>query len=599
MAVLYVPALRDRELVARVDMLRTRFAHRDRIAGDVAAVRRGDFDKIAPNAFNEEYPRPIVANLIDVYAKHAAAALGIMPTIRCGSASMSSDAAKKRATKRTFIANHYARQSRMREQIQVGADQFYTFGLIVGEVYPDFEAQAPELLIRDCRAVYPVWDAKGRTVEVALVFTKRVVDLMAEYPEAAAALREGTGFYRGGNDRTVEVVRHVDKHRITLLCPQLDGLVLARLANPIGRCTVVATKKPSVDGEIRGAFDDLIWVQVARHEMQMLTMEAAADAVEAPFVVPTDVADVALGPKAIVRTNNPQGVSRLNLQVPTAAFAAIDHFKQEMQSGAITPEALGGSIDASVVTGQGVQELMAGYSQQVASAQETLTGWWEQLTSIALEMDQALWGDVEKTIEGHKDGTPYKVTYTPNKDINGDYSVDVNFGTATGLDPNRHLVYLLQAQGAGLYSKDTVLRQMPGEINATEELSKIQVEQGRDALMQMVAGLASSMPGLIAQGQDPSAVAQQVSAFVAGMQKGKAIEDLAEEIFAPPPPPEQDPAAADPLQAAADPMAAAMGGGGAMAPPDAGPPDLNNFFAGLSSDGAPNLGAYVSRQRAV
>lgn len=587
--------LRDLALVSRVNALRSKYHYRDVAAGQVSAVRSGDFDKISPGAFSDEYPRPIVANLIDVYGKHAAAALGILPTIRCGSPTMASDRAKARATKRTTIANHYVKRSRMRDQMQVGADQFYTFGMIVGEVYPDFGESTPELLVRDSRQVYPVWDYKGRTVEAAMVFRKRLVDLQAEYPELSVELALGASFVSNGVDREVEVIRHVDAHAITLLVPELQGLVLSRLTNPVGRCTVVATRKPSVDGTIRGAFDDLIWVQIARHEMQMLTLEAAADAVEAPYVLPTDVTDVALGPKAVIRTNNPAGAGRLNIQVPNAAFAAIDHFKQEMQVGAITPEALSGSIDASVVTGQGVQELMAGYSQQVASSQETLKGFWEQMLGLAMEMDQALFGAVEKTITGHTDGTPYKITYTADKDVDGDYTVDVNYGTATGLDPNRHLVYLLQAQGAGLYSKDTVLRQMPGEINAVEELSKIQVEQGRDALMQMVAGLAASMPGLIAQGQDPSTVASQVAAFVSGMQKGKALEELAAEIFAPPEP-EPAPEGAD---VGADPLAAAAGGGGlaAAAPQGEARPDLQNFFAGLSSDGQPNLGAYVSRQQ--
>ena len=84
---------------------------------------------------------------------------------------------------------------------------------------------------------------------------------------------------------------------------------------------------------------------------------------------------------------NPQGIGRVHLEVPSGVWAAAESLKQEIQYGAISPQALGGSVDASVVTGRGVQELMAGYSQQVSMGQQTLVRHFEQVIDLCFDMD--------------------------------------------------------------------------------------------------------------------------------------------------------------------------------------------------------------------
>lgn len=591
----------DKGLCERIDSLKVGFLARDRRAAEVRAVRHGDFDKIAPDAFSDDWPRPIVANMIDTYAKHAAAALSPLPTITCSSASMASDAAKAFADKRTKIVNHYFRESRLRAQMQQGADQFYTYGLLVTEAAPDFKKKIPAVFVEDSIGFYPVWDRYGRTVEIAHEFDRRVVELAAEYPLLRDRLtKTAFGVHGTGGNRTVRVVKHVDAKNITMFCPEMGGLVLSRMVNPVGRCTYVATKKPGLDREIHGAFDDLIWVQIARHAMQMLVLQGVDEAVNAPLAAPSDVTDVAVGPGAIIRSNNPQGIRRVNLDVPREGWMGIDHLKQEMQTGAITPEALGGSIDASVVTGRGVQELMAGYSQQVAMCQETLIGHYEQLAELCFEMDEKLWPDEKKTIRGVAQGAPYRTEYTPSKDLAGDYTVDVSFGGIAGLDPNRALIYLLQMQGAGLTSKSYVRRNLPSEINAVEEEANIAVEALRDALLQGLSATGQSMAGMIAQGQDPSELLAKLAAAAKDVQKGRPIEDVVAKLF-PPPEPEPVPEAGGVAGGGVD----GLDGSAAFEPTPgadatAGPggrPDLATMFAGIGNGGQPQLSGGVSRMQ--
>lgn len=595
---------RDGELRARVDMLRERYFKRDENATIVMHVRRGDFDKVDPDAFNDEYPRPVVSNRIEAMARHAVAALSTLPTLRCNAASMAaSDRAKERADKRTAVVNHYFKNARFQEQMQIGADHLYCFGMIVTQIVPDFEEKLPVPTVRDSLGFYPVWDARGRTVEAAHVFRKRIVDLQAMYPEHHQVLDKAAK--AGAGRAEVEVYHHDDGKNVTILVPACGDLILHRYKNPVGQCLFVCTKRPTPDGEVRGAFDDLVWVQLARNELQMLMMEATEKAVDAPIALPLDAGEFAYGPDAVIRSATPRDIGRVGIEIPQAAFAGVEHFKEEMEAGALVPQALSGTMDASVITGQGVQQLMAGYSQQMAMMQQTLLGHYERVVRLSLMLDEALWPDEKKVIAGYRSGAEYEVSYVPSKDIAGNFEVDVTFGTSTGMTPNQHMVYLLQGQSAGLFSRDTVQRSLPGDINASDEQDKIRIEQARDAVSAAVAGLGSAIPGLVAEGQNPAEVIGQLAEYVRLLQKGKPPEEVAAKVFAPPePPPEQ---AVDPMAQMAgapggDPMAAAApggGGGGEPVPGGAAQPPIAQFFAGLTSSGEPNLGSYTSRQQAA
>lgn len=62
---------------------------------------------------------------------------------------------------------------------------------------------------------------------------------------------------------------------------------------------------------------------------------------------------------------------------------------------------------------------------------------------MCFELDEKLWPNTVKQIRGTANGTPFEETYRPRKDIAGNHQVDVTFGFAAGMDPNRALVFLL------------------------------------------------------------------------------------------------------------------------------------------------------------
>jgi len=95
--------------------------------------------------------------------------------------------------------------------------------------------------------------------------------------------------------------------------------------------------------------------------MALLGLEAAEKSVQAPLALPNDVQTMSFGPDAIIRSASPEKIRHVGLELPQGAFAESELLQQEMRIGSRYPEGRSGSIDASVVTGQGVQALMGGF----------------------------------------------------------------------------------------------------------------------------------------------------------------------------------------------------------------------------------------------
>jgi hypothetical protein len=236
---------------------------------------------------------------------------------------------------------------------------------------------------------------------------------------------------------------------------------------------------------------------------------------------------------------------------------------------------------------------MGGFDTQVKTAQAVFSESFRHLMRICFKMDETLWPDVTKEVRGVNAGAPYEITYSPSKDINGDYWCDVTYGMMAGLDPNRALVFGLQARGDKLISRDYLRRQMPWEMNITFEEQRIEVEELREALLQATASYAQALPTLAAQGQDPTRVINALAQAIKDRQGGAEIEEAVANAFAS----QVSPAVAAPGEAQAPGQMAPAGGPMAPAPQQGGGSSLQNLLAGLSSSGQANLSANVARRQ--
>jgi hypothetical protein len=619
----------------RFTRIRNRFSKRDARMAQVRSIRMGKMSEVAPDVFPETGPwqEPIIANMIDIAARDMAEMIAPLPTFTAGSMTMTSERAREAASLKTKVALGYVTNSDLQVQMYNAADWYVTYGFLPFRVEADYETQMPVIRALDPVGCYPETDRFGRVVSLfqRILVNKDV--LAAQFPEYAMKLK-GDNTLFGGND--IEVVFYHDKDWDLAFIPNSQnafggnnnkGMILERTPNPIGKVMVRIAQRPGVTDIPRGQFDDVIFVQMAKARLALLSLQAAHESVNAPLVVPMDVPEVPIGPGATIRTNNPAGVGRVPLEIPAAAFQEQQQLERELQLGSRFPEMRTGQTNASIVTGKGVQALLGGYESQITAHQAIFARALQEVMALCFEVDCHLFYDVKKQLRGSMNGTPFEIDYVPSKVIANDYTIDVRYGLMAGLDPNRWLVFALQARAEKMFSRDFMRRELPVDINVEDEARKIDIEDLEEAAKQALMGYAQSIPALAAQGQDVSGPINALAKVIDDRRKGKSLADSVVEAFTPPKPEPKDQNLGGQEEAMATenmgPEQAqlaqeAIAGQGEQLPPGlqengsmqgvapgqqgmapGGKPDLMTLLAGLGANGNPKVSGAIQKRMAV
>ena len=566
----------------------------------VSQARRGDINGVMPGAFPSNWPRPIIANVLDTTARDLAEVLARMPAIDCTSSQLTTEKAKKFSSKRTKIALYYITHSRLKLQLYSGCDWFFSFAAMPMVVEPDFEANCPRIRLDDPRGAYWETDFYGKVTLYTKTWQDKIESLAAKFPDVANLIRHNPQTQREDDgSRKLDVAQIYVEDQIVLFLPERQGLVLSRTKHRFGRPPVYVAERPKWDEHGRGQFDDVMWVWLARARMAVYGLEAAEKAVRAPIAVPDDVSQITFGADAVIRTNQPDKVRRVPVELPQSSLIEAQVLDKEISDGSRVPAARRGDIDASIVTGRGVEALTAIYSTQIATAQDIIGEALRSVIAMCFEMDQAYWGDLRKTVTGTANGAPYTETYTPSKDIAGDYSCSVTYGMTAGMDPNRAIVFLLQLRADQAIDRDTMQRMLPFEVDVDALQRRVDIEQISDAAKQGLFALLANAPMMGQQGMDPLVTMQRAVQVAKARENGTPFLEALEKAFTPDP---QEQAAASPLDQIMQQIQGGGGGGPEQAPGDnsfmgaGAAPDVSMILAGLTQGGNPNLQANVSRR---
>lgn len=595
--------LNMQQIVARVQTLRYRATSRDMRNGDVQMVRQGKISQVYPNFFPDGIDQNVVANFIDIVARDLSEVIAPLPAINCSAVNQTSDRARIFADKRTRIAANYFRHSDLQVNMYSGADMYITYGFLPFIIELDEEAKLPRIRLENPIGAYPEFDRYGRCTAFVKRYSMTLGELVAQFPDYERAILGDAGYKQDLNGM-IEMIRYYDKDQSVLYLPTRQNLVLSHAPNPLGKMMVVIAKRPSVDGELRGQFDDVLGIQLLRNRFALLAMEAAEKSVQSPIVLPNDVQELQLGGDAVIRTATPQGVRRVELTLPQGAFTEQTLLNEELRVGARYPESRTGNVKASIVTGEGVQALLGAFDTQVKSAQAIFTTALRDVISLCFEVDEKIF-NVEKTIRGTDAGAPYALTYIPSKDIKGDYSADVRYGMLAGLNPAQGLIFMLQALGGKLISKDMAMRELPFNVNVTLEQERIEIEDLRSALIGSLQAYTQAIPQMAAQGQDPTEIVKKVAEVIKLRQKNYTIEDAIEEVFAPENPPA---GSLETVEQPSVPSAPGAPAGGLETPQEEaleGPgivqqrPELQSLLSSLSASGRANSSVRTINRRVV
>lgn len=583
------------QTLERFKDLRSKNSKRDQRMFAVNAVRTGRAGEVFRGMFPEDWPAPVISNAIDIAAQDTAEAVGVVPTLAAFGDSVLNESGRTRADKLTKVINAYAWESNLGTQLVTAADYLVSYGFAVLRVEPNYDDTRPHIHVDSPIGSYIERDRFNRVTSYFQSWSKPASELAALFPEHTNRLY-GKDWSGRRSDRTLTLIRSYDKDGYCmLLVEQEPGLVLEAFTHPLGRIPVAVAQRSTIDGQARGQYDDALWVWAARAKLALLSLEATQKAVEAPIAIPNDVQEFALGPDALIRTSSPERIRRVGLELPNSALIADRTLEGEVLAAARFPEVRSGNVDASVVTGKGVQALMGGFDSRIKSFQATLGDAVASSLSMCLELDEVLWPRTPRSLKGSANGSPYTVKYTPDRDIRGDFGVSYEYGLLAGLDPNRALVWGLQALGAGLLSKSFLRRNLPMTLDVTEEEQTMDVENLRGSLMASIQAYAQAIPEMAANGADASEPVRLIAGMIDARRKGTPVEKAAEKLFAPPP---QTPAAETPGVPPGPPgtePTQAPGGGGVDIPQPA-TPGMAQLLAQLSGSGRADTSVRTVRQ---
>ncbi len=589
------------EVAKKVEALKDAARERDQRQRDVRDVRSGDIDTVVPGSMPDPWPHPVVANMIDTTARDTSEVMGQMPSINCTNSLMTSDRSKKFSSKRTRAAAHIVLESRLQagEQIKL-ADHYLTFGMGVYVVEPDFERNMPIIRVESPMGAYPEFDVFGRLRSYSRCWQEQAVHLVSKYPFLRKELIKTDSYGREDPSwalRDIEICKYMDNEIMYMYLPEYSNTMLQTMPNPFGEIPISPAVRPSYDGEIRGAYDDAIWVYLAKSRMAMLGLEATEKSVRAPIAVPRDLQRMVFGADSVLRTDSPEKIRKIETNMPQYAVQGEQVLERELRLATRSPQARSGNVDASIITGKGVEALMGGFDTVITTGQQVIGQALKRAIEIAFRMYEKFWPNDRQTIRGLVQGTPFEDTFTASKDINGNYTVDVSYGFAAGQDPARAIVALLQLRGDQLVSRDFVQRQLPMEVDVAQMQVQIDQEQMSDALKQGVQAAMAAIPQMALQGMDPIQPLTQMAELMKLRERGVPIQDAVLKAFTPKEAP----------QGPQNPLEAMMGGSpqggpaGAPAGPEAagGGRDVMQMLASLRGNGQPNMNVRTRREQQI
>lgn len=241
----------------------------------------------------------------------------------------------------------------------------------------------------------------------------------------------------------------------------------------------------SFDGEFRGMFDQISGSLNTKNRIVKLMLDYTDRLVYAPLTSKGLLnPEVAFSPTAHYRLDPNTPDSMIGRLQPAGSspqlYNILEYLDREQRGGVTYPAARQGDVSQSIASASFVASTQGALTSTVRNIQRLLGTMRRQVHSISFrleeqELDESkpLWRPVGK-----------KKTYSPMRDIGGQYDCMIAYGAGAGLDRLNADVRILQHLGAGLISKETAREQIDYLFADGEETKRIQAEMAGDALAQ-------------------------------------------------------------------------------------------------------------------
>lgn len=517
----------------------------------VDRIYAGDWSVVWPDRFRTD-GLPKIPNLVQIAAEDRARIVAAgNPSIICRPEGLT-ERAKRAAEKRERILAGYWERNRVRAMIPRFAHDLMAAGLAVVKVMPDFTEPKNERF-----PLYTRIDPRYAYPSPAFAEGPYVDDMVVSYEEKLRVVRQrfGEETYKDvagmiaktqqARSDVVRVIEFYDHNQVAVMCQTVGkqgSLGRAKgawtwLVEPtkhnLDRCPVVIGVRPTMDGVYRGDFDSTLAVLNVWNKFMNLELDAAIDTVYPERLVYDIADDSEFGPDSTIEKVSPQGSVEYVKRPGTgfSTFQMMGLLGQFARAGAILPVARSGDPNESIISAAGISAVNSQMADHVRSLQrDSLAPMFQAANEVAFCSDEK-WADAEKQIFGYYKGQAFSETYSPSKDIDGNYRNAVTYGMGAGLDEVNTNVLVLQQVGSGLISRKTGREQSPFVENPQDEEKAIAMEQLDQA----------TLAGLIAKAQTGELDAVTLAAIRKDLESGAKtlhdaiLENVVQAPLAPPP----------------------------------------------------------------
>lgn len=531
--------------------------HKQRIR-NVRAIRRGEWSQVFPNGSTLR-EKPKTPNYVQLALDHRVSIATRSPfTYRCDPRKETKGATEF-AKLREKIAANYTKVNNYSGLLRYWYQDLDIAGVSYALILPDSDGRDIRPDGFPCiRRLNPLnaWpDAPlepGRPLQ-NLIFAYDLPLRVARslYPAHEDAFIEAMGQVSGSaNQReavsdTCTILEWYDSAELMILAAvksatRRHGVELFRAQNRLMRPPIVAASRASDDGIPSGIFDQALAPLEAENRIMNLLIDGSADQVSSP-IVEYDIENwEQYGSGAVMHGRSPQAFIRR--QLPDGSNPQIYNILAQLRGtareSAVYPASASGSFDVQYASGAGVNASQGSYSASIAYHQDLSAEACERVLNLCFQTDEK-YHPSQKFIAGDLDGTGFAESYTPDKDIAGDYSCRVEYPLA-GMDPLSTEIRLTQQAGNRWISKRTAREHLPTVKDVVREEEEIIREDLFDATMLFVkqqASIGNVAPAvamfneLARPGGDPLNLLPSMPAIITGQSSSQSAGGQQSDAF--------------------------------------------------------------------
>lgn len=512
---------------------RQRYQDRDDRYEIIDAVVEGDFSVKDQDDSDVENSAP---NFIQVMLEDTAESASLMPTLRVQN--VKEEAGKKSAVAMEHIGASYMDENEFDLFVQEALMDLGAYGMACATVLPNDDKTRLVIERRNPRTCYPEPGHRPGRLTRKAIFAREtyVTQLPQDYLDALGEFVNDPESNVASYDENTKctIVEWFDEMEIVIaiLYESAGGegynapvhttpVVVQRFEHGIGSCPVVVEGRLALDREYRGQYDQVVDVVKSYIRLFALTIDYADQAVYSDIWVRDLVGEMPWGGGAFIELGPngaigrvPPAVSSLNIQQD------LDRLVDAIHLGGRWPKARPGEIDQS--------QASAKFLESSAGMMNTAIRTYHMIMRRVIEKTIRLGFHVDKNlIEGERMYTGilrnqmYAHKYNPQKDIDLEQKIRVEYGLGLGRDPSQSAVIHIQYSEQEFISKEFVMENIEGVTDVEREKRRLDIEKFRGMM------LAKILQGL-EMGTIPESALPEI---MRAREKGEPLDEIYEEYI--------------------------------------------------------------------